>query len=136
VSENAPSPQDQPGEQYQRQQYQSQQYQSQQYPPQYAGQQIQFQPPGPQRDHPQGTLAFVLGLLSVLGITILAPFGWYYGRKVVREIDMDPASYSNRGLAMAGMVLGIIGTIFLILIVLFIVAAIIFAIAAPTTTVR
>ena len=131
------------GEQYsteyppQQSQHPPQQYSPQYsspYSPQYSGDQIRFEPAGPQRDHPQGTLAFVLGLLSVLGITILGPFGWYYGRKVVREIDQNPAAYSNRGLAMAGMVLGTIGTVFLILVVLLITFAIIVAIIGASTT--
>ncbi len=83
---------------------------------------IAFQPPGPAVEHPQAVLAFVLGLLSILGLLILGPFGWYVGRKVVREIDRDPRTFSNRGLAMAGMVLGIVATAFMALIaVLFIV---------------
>jgi MFS family permease len=76
---------------------------------------IAFPPPGPTVDHPQATLAFVLGLLSILGLLILGPFGWYYGRKVVREIDRDPRAFGNRGLAMAGMVLGIVATAFMVL---------------------
>jgi MFS family permease len=78
---------------------------------------IAFQPPGPTVDHPQATLAFVLGLLSILGLLILGPFGWYYGRKVIREIDRDPRAFGNRGLAMAGMVLGIVATAFMALLV-------------------
>ena len=76
---------------------------------------ITFQPPGPAVEHPQATLAFVLGLLSILGLLILGPFGWYFGRKVIREIDHDPRTFSNRGLAMAGMVLGIVATAFMAL---------------------
>ena len=72
----------------------------------------------------------MLGLLSVIGLTILGPFGWYYGNKVVNEIDRDPRAYSNRGLAMAGKVLGIIGTVMLAFIVVLVVGAIIFAIFA------
>ncbi len=78
---------------------------------------IAFQAPGPTVEHPQATLAFVLGLLSILGLLILGPFGWYYGRKVIREIDHDPRPFSNRGLAMAGMVLGIVATAFMALLV-------------------
>ena len=92
--------------------------------------QIQFQPAGLTVEHPQATLAFVLGLLSVIGLTILGPFGWYYGNKVVNEIDRDPRAYNNRGLAMAGKVLGIIGTVLLGLLVLLMIGAIIFAIVA------
>jgi MFS family permease len=79
---------------------------------------IAFQPPGPTVDHPQATLAFVLGLLAILGLLILGPFGWYYGRKVVREIDQDPRAFGNRGLAVAGMVLGTVATAFMALLVL------------------
>ena len=100
------------------------------YPPAYgpaASDQIQFHAAGPTVEHPQATLAFVLGLLSVLGLSILGPFGWYYGNKVVAEIDRDPREYANRGIAMAGKVLGIIGTVFLSLAVLAVVALIVIA---------
>ena len=108
-------------------------YQQPQYPPPYAtgaDGRIAFQPPGPTVEHPQATLAFVLGLLSILGLLILGPFGWYYGRKVVREIDHDPRQFSNRGLAMAGMVLGIVGTAFMVmLMVLFVVGVALFMVS-------
>lgn len=142
MSHDQPQPQDRPAEQppasqppqaptgppqYQPQQYQQPQYQQ----PQYqhgSGGQVQFQPAGSTVEHPQATLAFVLGLLSVLGVLIVGPFGWWFGRKVVREIDLDPRPYSNRGLAMAGMVLGIIGTVFLILAVALFATAIVAAV--------
>ena len=89
---------------------------------------IAFQPPGPTVEHPQAVLAFVLGLLSVLGLLITGPFGWYVGRRVVREIDQDPRQFSNRGLAMTGMVLGIIGTVFLILVIALVVIGIVLAV--------
>jgi hypothetical protein len=95
---------------------------------------VQFHAPGAVLEHPQATLAFVLGLLSVLGLTILGPFGWYVGNKVVREIDRDGREFSNRGLAMAGKVLGIIGTVFLILGVLALVAFVVFIVVAASTT--
>jgi len=96
--------------------------------------QIQFSPAGPTVEHPQATLAFVLGLLSVIGLTILGPFGWYYGNKIVNEIDRDPRAYSNRGLAMAGKVLGIIGTVMLAFIVVLVIGVIIVAVLASTTS--
>ena len=95
---------------------------------------VQFHAPGPVLEHPQATLAFVLGLLSILGLTILGPFGWYVGNKVVREIDRDGREFTNRGLAMAGKVLGIIGTVFLVLGVLAFVAFIVFVVVAASTT--
>ena len=138
MSENQPYPQDRSAAEQQYQEYSqppayeenaTQPYQ-QSYPPPYP----QYAAPAPYtlvRDHPQSVLVFVLGLLSVLGLTILGPFGWYFGRKVIREIDAaPPGSYTNRGLAMAGMVLGIIGTVFLILIAVIVVVAIVAAIVA------
>lgn len=67
------------------------------------------------REHPKGTLVFVLGLLSVLGLTILAPFAWVMGRRALREIDSNRSAYSNRGMVVAGYVMGIIGTVLLAL---------------------
>ena len=72
----------------------------------------------------------MLGLLSVLGLTILGPFGWYYGNKVVAEIDHDPREFNNRGIAMAGKVLGIIGTVFLTLTVLAVVLIVVAVVLA------
>jgi hypothetical protein len=145
-NEGSSYPQDQPRQEwpaaeqpYSQQQYgqpaygQQPAYEQPSYPPAYGGgapDQVRFHTPGPTVEHPQATLAFVLGLLSVIGLTILGPFGWYYGNKVVVEIDRDPREFSNRGIAMAGKVLGIIGTVFLGLIVLAFVALIVIAIVA------
>ncbi len=120
---------------YQPPQYQQQPpYQQQpQYQPPYDGQ-IAFQPPGQTVEHPRATLAFVLGLLSVLGLLILGPFGWYVGRRAIREMDRDPHTFSNRGLAMAGMVLGIVGTAFmLLLIALFTVGVVLLMVGASSS---
>jgi hypothetical protein len=76
----------------------------------------------------------VLGLLGALGVLVLGPFGWYYGRKVVREIDRDPRPYGNRGLAVAGMWLGVVGTVFLLFVVGVVVLAIVLAVVAAGTS--
>ena len=124
--------------QYQAPQYQAPQYQAPQYAP-YAGApapgadgRIAFAPPSAAVEHPQAVLAFVLGLLGILGLLILGPFGWYFGRKVVREIDRDPRPYSNRGLAMTGMVLGIVATAFMALIAVLFVVGIVLVTAGGT----
>jgi hypothetical protein len=125
-------PQDQPAQQWQPAPPQHQQpYGSPAYGPPGADQ-VRFHAAGPLVEHPQATLAFVLGLLSVIGLTILGPFGWYYGNKVVGEIDRDPREFGNRGIAMAGKVLGIIGTVFLALTVALMFGAIIFAVVASS----
>jgi hypothetical protein len=66
-------------------------------------------------DHPSATTAMVLGILSVVCCGILAPFAWMIGARAVREIDASRGQLAGRGQAMAGKVLGIIGTILLIL---------------------
>jgi Mn2+/Fe2+ NRAMP family transporter len=126
--ESSGYPQDRPYDQPQ------QPYQAAYPPPAYGTDQIRFQAPGPTVEHPRATLAFVLGLLSVLGLTILGPFGWYLGNKVVAEIDRDPRTYANRGIAMAGKVLGIIGTVFLALTVALVVALVVFAVVASSSS--
>ena len=89
-----------------------------------------YAPPAP--DHPRSTTALVVGLISLIGglmcvLPILAsPFALFIGRKAVKEIDAEPGRYGGRGSAMAGYVMGIIGTVLLVLgllgVVLFIVA--------------
>ena len=63
----------------------------------------------------QATLALILGILSVLVLSILGPFAWWLGGKEKKAIDEGRRDPSNRGQAVAGWVLGIIGTIFLII---------------------
>ena len=78
-------------------------------------------PPPPQGgpayapNHPQATLALVLGILSLVICGVLGPFAWVIGGKAVREIDASGGAVGGRGLAMAGKVCGIIATVLLIL---------------------
>ena len=76
-------------------------------------------PAAPQ--HPTATSAFAIGLIGLLGILfcggitlMLSPFAWVLGIRAVREIDLTPDSYSGRDLAMAGKVMGIVGTVLLV----------------------
>ncbi|TQL70521.1 hypothetical protein FB381_4457 [Nocardioides albertanoniae] len=85
--------------------------------------------------HPEANTAMVFGIvglcLSVMcgGIGVfVAPFGWAKGRRVMREIDANPAAYSGRGNAQAGFITGLIGTIFGGLYMLFWIAYIVFII--------
>lgn len=85
--------------------------------------------------HPEANSAMVLGIvglcLSVMcgGIGVfVAPFGWAKGKRVMAEIDANPAAYSGRGNAQAGFITGLIGTIFGALYMLFWIAYIIFII--------
>jgi hypothetical protein len=63
----------------------------------------------------RATTALILGLAGFLCCQLVAPVAWYLGaaeRKAIRE-GLSPAGGS--GLATAGMVLGIIGTILFVL---------------------
>ncbi len=86
----------------------------------------------------QSTTALVLGLVGLLGgvsavflgvlgllAGFLSPFGWYLGRKEMKAIDAGLRDPTNRGTAKAGMILGIVGTVFIVLaIALFVVIVI------------
>jgi hypothetical protein len=99
--------------------------------------------------HPEANSAMVFGIvglcLSVMcgGIGVfIAPFGWIKGKKVMAEIDANPAAYSGRGNAQAGFITGLIGTIFGALYLLAVIAYVVFIIVMlvvvaevePTTT--
>ena len=88
----------------------------------------------PTEQHPQATLALILGILgTVLGMTcvvggLVGIGGIVVGRRVRREVDAQPARYSGRSQAIGGIVTGIIGvsifTLVTALIVLLVVAGI------------
>jgi uncharacterized membrane-anchored protein len=53
------------------------------------------------------TTALVLGILGLVICGLLAPFAWYIGSKAYEE--------TGDGMAKAGQILGIVGTIFLVI---------------------
>lgn len=79
------------------------------------------------QDNRNATVALVLGIVGLMmGVLVVAPFAWIYGRKARNEIDASPGVYKNRAVATAGYWFGIIGTALLVALVLFwIVAALI-----------
>ena len=84
------------------------------------GQPAAFRPTPP--THGSATTAMVLGLVGLIGIMfcagltlVLSPVAWVIGSKSVREIDANPDAYIGREMAVAGKVMGIIGTVLLIL---------------------
>jgi hypothetical protein len=84
-------------------------------------------------DHPQGTTILVLGILSLVICQLLGPFAWSMGSKALKEIDLDPNRYSNRGNVVAGKICGMISTILLIVSVGIIVIAIAAAVASSSS---
>ncbi|MBP1643498.1 MAG: hypothetical protein H6Q03_2167 [Acidobacteria bacterium] len=78
-------------------------------------------PPAAPATSSRATTALVLGILGFLCCQLCAPFAWYYGNLEVKAIKAGTSAATNQGFAMAGMILGIIGTIFLLFAVLWIV---------------
>lgn len=68
----------------------------------------------------RATTALILGILGFVCCQLCAPFAWYMGKEETKAIKAGQSSAAGQGLATAGMILGIIGTIFLVFGVLWI----------------
>ena len=105
------------------------------YPPPYPSYQQGYQPYGPQQqDHPQATLSMILGIIGVVVCGFTAPFALVIGRRAMNEIDASGGTLGGRGMAQAGFILGIVGSVFLVLGLLYLIGVIIFAISAGIVT--
>lgn len=93
----------------------------------------QAAPPRPYPESSQGVLALVLGLLSVFTLPFLGPVAWWLGLADKRAVDAGRRDPSGRGAAVAGYVLGIIGTVVLGLGVLVFVATVVISLLALLT---
>ena len=74
--------------------------------------------PQPQaQPQPTNTNAIVSLVLGIIGIIfcggILAPIAWYLGAQAENQIDASGGAEGGRGIATAGKILGIIGTVYL-----------------------
>lgn len=89
---------------------------------------VQASPYGGQmaQPHPQSMMILIFGILSLVGFSILGPFAWYMGNNALKEIDANPAAYSDRNNVNIGKILGIIGSIMLILVVIGVVLYVVF----------
>lgn len=61
----------------------------------------------------QAVTALVVGILGLVLCQVLGPVAWYLGSQEISAIDAGRRPPENRGMAVAGRVLGIIGTVFL-----------------------
>jgi hypothetical protein len=68
-------------------------------------------PPPP--NHPRAVTSLVLGALGVMLCAAVGPFAWWVSRRTLLEIDGRPGRYGGRGMAQAGYILGIVGTVLL-----------------------
>jgi hypothetical protein len=73
--------------------------------------------------HPQpqasgAVVALVLGILSIVLCPLCGPFAWVLGRRAEEEVRASGGALGGGGIATAGKVLGIIGSVFLVLLIL------------------
>jgi hypothetical protein len=61
------------------------------------------------------TLILVLGILSLVCCGLLGPVAWIMGNNALREIDAGMGNPSDRGMVVAGRILGIIATVLMVL---------------------
>jgi hypothetical protein len=72
-------------------------------------------PPGTaEKGSSRATTSLILGILGFVCCQLCAPFAWYMGNQEIKAIKAGQSPAAGQGFATAGMVLGIIGTIFLV----------------------
>lgn len=69
----------------------------------------------PPSDNKRALWSLILGIVGIICCGLAAPFAWYMGQAEVKAIDAGQAARENRGMALAGMILGIVGTVLLVL---------------------
>lgn len=62
---------------------------------------------------PNAVLSLVLGIIGVVACALCAPFAWKLGKDAEAAVDASGGTLGGRGLATAGKILGIIGTVLL-----------------------
>jgi len=69
----------------------------------------------------RATTALILGILSVVCCSFCGPVAWWMGKQEVDAVRTGLSPAANEGMAKAGMILGIVGTVLLGLSLLWIV---------------
>jgi uncharacterized protein DUF4190 len=77
-------------------------------------------PGQPQSASSQAITSLVLGILSLFCCPLLAPIAWYIGNQEVKAVREGRSPVTGEGIAKAGLILGIIGTLWMILVILWI----------------
>ena len=70
------------------------------------------------QDHPRAVVALVLAIIGVVTCQVASPFALVLGRNAMKDIDASEGRLGGRGMAQAGFILGIIGTVILGLVVI------------------
>jgi hypothetical protein len=78
----------------------------------------------------QATLALVLGILSILCCPVLGPVAIFIGNAARGRIQASGGTVGGGGLATAGFIMGIIGTVWLVIAALIVVVNILGALSS------
>ncbi len=68
----------------------------------------------------QAITSLVLGILSLVCCPLLAPIAWFIGSQEVKAIREGRSPIAGEGIAKAGMIIGILGTVWMVLVGLWI----------------
>ena len=75
----------------------------------------------PPVQHPQATLALILGILGLAACPFVGIAALVIGNKARKQIDAAPGQFAGRGMATAGLVMGIVSVALIVLMVLIVV---------------
>ena len=67
---------------------------------------------------PNAVLSLILGIVGLVLCSLCAPFAWKLGKDSEAAVDASGGTLGGRGLATAGKILGIIGTVILVGVIL------------------
>lgn len=87
---------------------------------------------GPPANHKNAVLVLVLGIISLTFCWVCGPFAWVIGKRTVDEIDASGGRIGGRGLAQAGYICGIVGTVLVAIGIVMVI--IIFGVTATSNT--
>ena len=70
----------------------------------------------PQPTNTNAIISLVLGIIGIIFCAgILAPIAWYLGAQAENQIDASAGLQGGRGIATAGKIIGIIGTVLFVI---------------------
>jgi len=81
----------------------------------------------------QATLALILGILSILCCALVGPVAFFIGNSSRNRIQASGGTLGGYGLATAGWIMGIIGTVILALEILWVIIAVIGSIISSSS---
>ena len=68
---------------------------------------------GPEKTSSKAVTSLVLGVLGLICCQLFGPVAWYLGRQELNNIRQGVGAAKDEGVAKAGMILGIIGSVLL-----------------------